>query len=323
MTDHPTIQILRAKPHGISNEEYERALREQLPDLPIKRAATPQAERNSIVETSIATGISIDQDLVERAENLKLFACGAAGVDHLPLETLRDEGVVVTNAGGVHGPSIAEHVLGSILTFARGLHRCWQQQERREWRHFQAFGELQGSTVTVVGLGSIGQAVTERLEGFNVETIGVRYTPKKGGPTDEVIGYDPEKFHRALSRTDYLVLACPLTEVTRGLIGEEELLTLPANAVVVNIARGPVLETDALVASLRNFSQIRGAALDVTDPEPLPEDHPLWRLNNVLITPHLAGYTPDYWERVADILAENVERIRLSGEYDDLVNQVY
>ena len=103
--------------------------------------------------------------------------------------------------------------------------------------------------------------------------------------------------------------ACPLTDETRGLVGREEFVTLPPNAVLVNVARGPVVDTDALVTALRG-NWVRGASLDVTDPEPLPPDHPLWGLDDVLITPHNAGHTPQYYERLADIVAENVRRFR-------------
>jgi phosphoglycerate dehydrogenase-like enzyme len=180
---------------------------------------------------------------------------------------------------------------------------------------------MAGSTATVVGLGPIGEAIVRRLEGFDVDTVGVRYTPEKGGPTDEVVGFEDAPLDDALARTDYLFLACPLTDTTRGLIDESAFATLPPDAAIVNVARGPVIDTDALVDAIRS-NGIRGAALDVTDPEPLPEEHPLWSFENVLITPHNAGYTPNYYERVADILARNLERIADTGSYDDLENRV-
>jgi phosphoglycerate dehydrogenase-like enzyme len=172
--------------------------------------------------------------------------------------------------------------------------------------------------VTVVGLGSIGQAVVQRLQGFEVETIGIRYTPSKGGPTDEVLGFDEDDVHEALSRSDYVVVACPLNDLTRGLVGSEELATMPTDSVLVNTARGGIVDTDALVSALRS-NKIRGAALDVTDPEPLPADHPLWGLENCLVTPHTGGHTPKHWDRLADIVGENVARL---GSGDELVNQV-
>jgi phosphoglycerate dehydrogenase-like enzyme len=128
--------------------------------------------------------------------------------------------------------------------------------------------------------------------------------------------------HDALARTDYLVLACPLTDTTRGLIGTVELRTLPPSAVLVNVARGPIVDTDALVAALRSEG-VRGAALDVTDPEPLPTDHPLWNLDNVLLTPHTGGHTPMHWPRLADILARNLTRLDDGASATELENVVF
>ena len=301
-------------------ESYAEQLRERLPDYDVQLARTPRAERELVTEATVVTGTSISEDLLERAENLRLFACTFAGYGHLPMDALADRGVAVTNAGGIHAPGIAEQAIGNVLTFARRLHEGWRRKERHEWRHFQSY-ELTGSTVTVVGLGSIGQAVVQRLQGFEVHTIGVRYTPGKGGPTDEVVGFDPDDLHDALSRTDYLVVACPLNDMTRGLIGEAEFATLPPHAVVVNTARGAIIDTDALLAAIQ-FESIRGAALDVTDPEPLPPEHPLWNMQNVLLTPHTGGHTPMHWVRLADIVAGNVETVRTEGTVEGLANQV-
>ncbi|SIR22004.1 Phosphoglycerate dehydrogenase [Haladaptatus litoreus] len=317
-SDSPTVLVLRRGTHGMPVFDYVAELRERLPNHEILHARTPEEEREFIADADIVAGMSIDEELLSHAENLRLFACAYAGTGHLPLDALESQNVAVTNASGVHGPNIGEHVLGAILTFSRDFLRAGRQQSRREWRHFQA-DELQGSTVTVVGLGAIGKSVVERLDGFGVETIGVRYSSEKGGPTDEVLGFD--ELHDALSRTDYLVLACPLTDETEGLVGTAAFDTLPPSAVLVNVARGKVVQTDALLSAIRG-NQIRGATLDVTDPEPLPEDHPLWNFENVLITPHMAGHTPKYFARLADIVAENVRRVGETGEYDDLQNQV-
>ena len=320
MTGTPDVVVLRRGTHGLPAEEYADEIRERLPDSDVRLARTPAEERELVADAPIVTGVSIDEDLLARAENLQLFACAYAGYGHLPMDELESRGVTVTNAAGIHAPSIAEQVLGSILLFARRLDEGLRRTQRHEWRHYQAY-ELTDSTVTVVGLGAIGQAVVQRLQGFEVETIGVRYTPEKGGPTDEVIGFDEDDFHDALARTDYLVIACPLSETTRGLVGTEEFHTLPEEAVLVNVARGPIVDTDDLLTAIQKQG-LRGAALDVTDPEPLPEDHELWNMENVLITPHNAGHTPKHWDRLADILARNVAQIDETGSYDDLENQV-
>ncbi|WP_049927288.1 D-2-hydroxyacid dehydrogenase [Halopiger goleimassiliensis] len=313
----PDVVVLREGTEGLSMESYADALYARLPDATVELARTPQAERDLVPQARVVTGISIDPALLEDANRLELFACTFAGTDHLPLEAFAEHGVTVTNAGGIHAPGIAEQSIANMLVFARRLHEGWRRKRNGEWRHFQST-EFAGSTVTIVGLGSIGTAIAERLEGFDVETIGIRHTPSKGGPTDEVRGYDEADVHEAFARSDYVVLACPLTDLTRGLVGEAELATLPPNAVVVNAARGGVVDTDALVAALRS-NAIRGAALDVTDPEPLPGDHPLWDLENCLITPHTGGHTPKHWERLADIVAGNVAALETGDELENVV----
>ena len=311
----PDIVVLRQKIHGLAMGEYAAAIRERLPDREVVIARTPSEERTFLESARIATGFNLDTDDLERAENLDLFACIYAGTGHLPISTLEANDVAVTNASGVHGPNIAEYVVGALVMQARDFPRAIRQAEDHQWRSFQT-RELQRSTVTIVGLGAIGHAITERLEPFGVKTIGVRYSPEKGGPTDEVMGFD--RLHEALARTDHLVLACPLTDETEGLIDSDALLTIPSHATLINIARGPVVDTDALVSAIRS-NRLGGAVLDVTDPEPLPPGHPLWDFDNVQITPHNAGHTPYYYERLSDILAANVTALD-SGE--DLENRV-
>jgi phosphoglycerate dehydrogenase-like enzyme len=307
MCTQPDIVVLREGTEGLSMESYAETLRDRLPERVVAHARTPAQERDLVAGARVITGISADADLLSRAERLELFACTFAGTDHVPLDEFTERGVTVTNAGGIHAPGIAEQAIGNMLVFARRLHEGWRRKQHAEWRHFQSH-EFTDSTVTVVGLGSIGQAVTQRLAGFEVDTIGVRYTPDKGGPTDEVVGFEADAVHDAFSRSDYVVLACPLTEATAGLVDEDALATLPPHAVVVNAARGGIVDTDALVSALQS-NKIRGAALDVTDPEPLPADHPLWTLENCLVTPHTGGHTPKHWDRLADIVAENVARL--------------
>ncbi|ESS10896.1 MAG: phosphoglycerate dehydrogenase related dehydrogenase [uncultured archaeon A07HR60] len=316
-SSNPDILVLRQKAHGKPATELSDAIRARLPDHEVTLARTPEQERSLIGDVDVAVGIDLPAGVREATSGLDLFACVYAGTGHLDIETLRDQDTAVTNASGVHGPNIGEYVVGSMVLFARRFRQAWRQQDRREWRSFQTT-EVKGSTVTVVGLGSIGSAVVDRLQGFDVNTIGVRYTPSKGGPTDEVFGFD--QIHQALAKSDYVVLACPLTDTTADLIDKSTLRSMPPHSVLINIARGGVVDTDALVGALRS-NAIGGAALDVTDPEPLPEDHPLWGFDNVQITPHNAGHTPAYYERVADILADNLDRIETDG-FDNLRNQV-
>ncbi|AFZ73628.1 D-2-hydroxyacid dehydrogenase [Natronobacterium gregoryi] len=313
----PDVAVLREGTEGLSMGPYAKALRERLPDHTVSLARTPREERELTATARVVTGTGIDEDLLAVATRLELFACAFSGTEHLPKAELADRGVIVTNAGGVHAPGIAEQAIGNMLAFARRLHEGWRRTERNEWRHFQST-EFTGSTVTIVGLGSIGQAIAQRLEGFEVETIGVRYTPEKGGPTDEVVGLETGTIHDAFARSEYVVLACPLTDETRRLVDGEAFATLPPEAVLVNVARGGIVDTDALVDALQR-NAIRGAALDVTDPEPLPPEHPLWDLGNCFITPHTGGHTPNHWDRLADVVAHNVEALEHGGDLENVV----
>ncbi|WP_323675766.1 D-2-hydroxyacid dehydrogenase [Halorubellus sp. PRR65] len=311
-----TVAVLRETVHGIPIDDYVTGLRERLPDHDIVLARTPSEEREVVQDADVVAGMNISDAVLESfGDDVSLFACAFAGTGHLPMAELEARDVAVTNASGVHGPNMGEHALAAVLSFARRFHVARRQMEDDVWRSYPTH-ELAGSTVTVVGMGAIGTAVAERLDAFDVETVGVRHSPEKGGPVDRVVGYDDAAgVEAAFADSSYVVLACPLTDTTAGLVDHDAFVTMPSDAVLVNMARGPVVDTDDLVAALRTH-EIRGAALDVTDPEPLPSGHPLWDFDNVLVTPHNAGHTPNYYERLADILAENVQRLA-DGRVDD------
>ncbi|PSQ38274.1 hydroxyacid dehydrogenase [Halobacteriales archaeon SW_5_70_135] len=303
--DSADVLVLPDDVHGIDAADYAAELRERLPDRRVAYARDRDRVLSLAADAPVMTGLHADDELVETADRLRLFACVFAGVDHLPVDRMADRGVAVTSASGVQAPNAAEHAVGGLLSLVRGFDVARRRKRNREWRTYPT-DELAGSTVAVVGMGSIGTAVCERLGPFDVERVGVRHSPEKDGPVERTLGYDDAG--RAFAEADHVVLACPLTELTRGLVDDAALRALPPHAVVVNVARGPVVDTAALVDALRGGG-VAGAALDVTDPEPLPADHPLWGFENVLVTPHNAGHTPKYFERTADLLAENVDRL--------------
>jgi phosphoglycerate dehydrogenase-like enzyme len=305
----PDVLVLRQKVHGRPAAAYREELAARLPDHEVALAGTATEEDELLSRARVATGIRFDAARLTDAPTLELFGCAYAGTGHLERETFADHGVAVTSASGVHAPNISEYVVGSLVAMLREFRLAWRRQDSRVWQKFDV-GELSGSTVTVVGMGSIGTTTVERLNAFDVETVAVRHSPEKGGPADRTVGYDD--VGAAFAGTDHLVLTCPLTDLTEGLVGPAELQALPPEAILVNVARGPVVQTDALVEALRR-DELGGAVLDVTDPEPLPADHALWDFENVRVTPHNAGNTPRYFERAADILAENVRRLE-AGE---------
>ena len=217
--------------------------------------------------------------------------------------------MLVCNARGVYDAPLAEWVVGAILAMERGLVESRDAQARHEWRAIEP-PELSGRRVVILGLGSIGTAIADRLRPFGVEITGVGRTARDGvrglAELDEV-----------LPDTEILVSILPLTSETKGLLDGRRLGLLPDGALVVNAGRGRTIETDALVAELQG-GRIR-AALDVTDPEPLPPDHPLWELPNVLITPHMAGDSPASVARSFELVGDQIRRFA-GGE--QLINEV-
>ena len=238
---------------------------------------------------------------------LRVIQTLSAGVDWLVGKV--PEGVTVCNARGVYDAPLAEWVIGAILAMQRGLVQARDAQARREWDETEP-PELAGRRVVVLGLGSIGTAIADRLRPFDVEVTGVARTARDGvrglADLDEI-----------LPDAEILVNILPLTSGTRGLLDARRLALLPDGALVVNAGRGRTINTAALVAELQ-AGRIR-AALDVTDPEPLPTDHPLWGLPNVLITPHMAGDSPGSTIRAYELAGDQVRRFA-AGE--PLINQV-
>ncbi|MDS0294555.1 D-2-hydroxyacid dehydrogenase [Halogeometricum luteum] len=241
-----------------------------------------------------------------------------AGHDEFPVDALRERGIALTNSSGIHGAPVGETVLGYMLQFAHGLHRYRDDQLDREWNP-RPWGEsftLEGERVCVVGLGTLGRGIARRADAVGMSVVGVRRTP---APVDHVAErYSPENLREAVSDARFVVLAVPLNPATEGLFGAAELAAMREDAYLVNVARGPVADQSAVVDALESDA-IAGAALDVTDPEPLPAESPLWGMENVVVTPHASAADEAFPERVADIVGENVRRLR-DGE--SLANQV-
>jgi D-2-hydroxyacid dehydrogenase (NADP+) len=241
-----------------------------------------------------------------------------AGVDRFPFEELEAHGVVLTNSTGIHGESVGETVVGYMLTFARRLHVYERNQREHVWEHPPWDGPftLKGRSVCVVGLGTLGRGIASRAAALGMRVTGVKRTVEAVPDVERV--YPNEDLLAAVEGADFVALACPLTEETHHLVDAEVLETMDGGAYLINVARGSVVDEPALVAALEDGG-IAGAALDVFEEEPLPEDSPLWDMEEVLVTPHRAAATWEYYQLVGDLVRENVERI---GRGEGMVNRV-
>ncbi|HEX8693205.1 MAG TPA: D-2-hydroxyacid dehydrogenase [Longimicrobium sp.] len=262
-------------------------------------------------------GYGIPRELFESATappdgRLRWAHSGAAGVGGSLHDLMRASPVALTNSAGVHAEPIADTVLAMVLHFARGLDWAVRAQARGEWdpSPFLAadapIRELGRSTLGIVGLGGIGRAVARRGAALGMRVVGTRRRSAEGPQGVEVWTGD-DALERLLPVCDYLVLAAPMTERTRGMLGERELARLPRHAVVINVGRGGVVDEEALAAALGD-GRLRGAGLDVFAREPLPAGSPLWGLPNCLVTPHVSGTSHGFWRRETDLVVENLRR---------------
>lgn len=239
--------------------------------------------------------------VISAATNLKWLNSIYAGVDGMPLDLLQQRGTVVTNGAGINAITIAEYVVMGMLTIAKGYREVVRAQERREWL-IDSPGkvELYGSKALLLGYGAIGKLIEERLKAFAVDVTVVRRSPGANTLT-------PDQWRAQLGDFDWVILAVPATPETDGMIGAVELAAMKPSATLINIARGSVVDQDALVAAL-DSRQIAAAFLDVTTPEPLPADDPLWSLDNAHITMHLSGRAQDkMFVRSAQRFLENLD----------------
>ncbi|MDR5694987.1 MAG: D-2-hydroxyacid dehydrogenase [Armatimonadota bacterium] len=285
------------------------------------KAIAPEAElmvttdRNKAVslapEAEIMVGWNLPREAIAQAPNLKWIHSTAAGVDQLLFPEILEREILVTTSSGIHAIPLCEHVFAMMLALSRRLHYAIRQQIHRRWdRRGSVGGELGGGTLGILGLGHIGVELAKRAVAFEMRVIGTKRTPSPVPFVERVL--PPEGLDEVLMESDVVVIALPLTPQTRGLIGERELRLMKPTAFLINVGRGPIVQERALIRALRE-GWIAGAALDVFEQEPLPADSPLYDLENVILTPHVAGTSPRYMDRAIPLFCENLGRY-LRGE---------
>ncbi len=252
-------------------------------------------------------------ELAPKAKKLKLIQSISAGTDQYDRAVLKSHGIRLASGQGVNTNAVAEHAIALMLSLSRQLHLLRHHQHCKHWRPMQGDrrireDEIEGKTVLIVGMGGIGQKLAALCKAFGMKVIGTRRDPAKGGGAADEIHADSALLS-LIPCADFVVLTTALTPETTGLIGAKQLAAMKPTAFLVNVARGKVCDEAALISTLA-AKKIAGAALDVTVEEPLPATSPLWTLPQVIVTPHSAGETVRYEDRVIDLLIENVCRLQ-------------
>jgi D-2-hydroxyacid dehydrogenase (NADP+) len=293
-------------------------IRADFPQIEFIQARTEQEITDALRDAEIYFGYRLPKEALTGADRLKWIHVPAASVQPLSDLGLTERGITVTNSRGLHAGPISEHVIGCMLVFSRKFVECWEYQldhryaAREILTEGPPIGELRGKTVVILGLGSIGTEIARLAKAFKMRVVAVK---KNTGDSYEMVDqiFPASEFRHALPEADYLVIAVPHTAATEGMIGEAELKSLKKGCVLINIARGGIIEKDALMKSLKE-NWFRGAALDVFHNEPVPPNSDLYDLPNVFMTPHTSGVSAlEHWPRMMELFAENLRRY-ISGE---------
>jgi phosphoglycerate dehydrogenase-like enzyme len=258
------------------------------------------------------------RDVWPHARHLEWIHVAAAGVDTLMFDELADSDVLVTNARGVFDHPIAEFVLGSILAFAKDLHRSHDLQAARIWRHRET-RSVTGATALVVGTGAIGREIARLLRAAGMDVRGAGRTAREGDPDFGTVVASSELVQH-VGWADHVVVVAPLTDTTRNLIDEQALAVMKPSAHLVNVSRGPIVDEAALVTALVDGT-IAGASLDVFHTEPLPEDHPLWTAPGAVVTPHMSGDVVGWLDTLAQQFVDNAQRWLGGGQLVNVVDK--
>lgn len=272
-----------------------------------------------------------------RYPNLKWVQTHSAGVNFLHSTPLWDSDVLITSVNGIHATPISEYVLAAMLAFRWKIRTMVEHQARAEWTkdrwEVYAGPELRDHTVGIIGYGAIGRELGRLTSALKMRVLAVNRSGRRSlqrGYTEPGIGDPDASIPEAVFRTtdlpvvlpqcDYVVVLAPLTPETRHLINAERLVQMKSSAILISVARGPLVDEAALVTALQQDT-IAGAALDVFEEEPLPSNSPLWQLNNVILSPHVAGFSFKYDERASDLFAENIRRYLTGAPLLNLVDR--
>ena len=265
-----------------------------------------------LAEAEVIYGLRLPQNVITRAPKLKWVQVMSAGVNRFLNAEMLESSVILTNVSGIHATPISEFVLGLMLMFVKQAPLCFQLKQEKQWKRFNA-AVLRSKAVGIVGLGSIGREVARLAKAFGMRVLATRRSAKRVGRARYVdIMLPLVQLPKLLAESDFVVLALPFTPETNKFIGEAELRVMKSSAYLINIARGGIVDEEALVRALDEH-WIAGAGLDVFATEPLPADSRLWELPNVIFSPHISGGMGNYTERATEVFLENLRRY-LNGE---------
>jgi phosphoglycerate dehydrogenase-like enzyme len=299
-------------------DPYFHQLQQNYPQLDWVLCTDSEKLPSLLKETEILlTFLQCDRKMIDAAPQLKWIQAISAGVDYMDLDEIRRRGIVLTNGRGIHKIHMAEYAVAAMINLARGFHLMFLNQLQKKWERSVSQEEIHGATVGIIGLGAIGAEIAKKAAFMGMRVIGVKRT---SGPVDHVEEvHAPDDMAAVFRRSDYIINLLPYTQETEMLIDQRFFDQMKPTACFINIGRGRTVNEGDLIEALRN-KQIRAMVSDVYYTEPLPPESPLWDLDNVILTPHICGVSPQYMARAMQIIAHNLN-VYLSGQ-GEMINLV-
>src|ERR1700730_4446715 len=313
-----SLLIILAMPEEI-RAQYYGGLRVAFPDLTI-HVVDHQSKSGPYIGSAdilLTFGTMVTDRVLEEARKLKWVQALGSGVDGIINSPSLRSDVIVTNIPGIHGATVSEAVIAAMLGLSRNLPRVVRNQDRHRWERWPA-RLLDGKTVGILGIGAIAQELAPKCKALGMTVVGISSSTRALGGFDRT--YRRDELVAAVADLDYLVVLTPYTPETRNIVGAAVFSAMKPTSYFINVARGGVVDEDALIKALEN-GQIAGAALDVFNEEPLPENHPFWSIGNVIVTPHLGGYFDEYANRALPKIEENIRKF-LAGDIANMINVV-
>jgi phosphoglycerate dehydrogenase-like enzyme len=313
-----SVLILLTLPEAVRNQ-YREGIKAKFPEFTVNVVDHHSKVGPYIGSADIllSFGPMMADHVVKDALNLKWIQALGAGIDGIiDQPSLRDD-VLITSLHGIHGDTMSEAAIMLMLALSRGLPRNVRNQQRHKWDRFPT-KLLNGKTAGIFGVGAIAADLAPKCKAFGMTVVGISSVKRNIAGFDRMVAR--EELDQVVGELDYLVLLTPYSEATRGIVDAKILAAMKPSAYVINLARGGVVDEEALIAAL-NQGSIAGAALDVFSTEPLPEDHPFWDMENVLITPHLGGFHDRYAADALVIIEKNI-RLFLAGDRKNMINVI-
>lgn len=288
----------------LPSEELKQDITRDFPDVEFHFSHKDKS-RLPTADVLVTYGEDLDEEDIAVAKKLKWIMVASAGVEKMPHKAIAERGITVSNVRGIHKTPMGESVLGHLLALKRSLPEIYENQRQRKWERKFRSTELYGSTALILGPGAIGSEIGRLLQAFGVMTIGCNRSGNQAEHMNEMISFDD--LLAKLPEADTVISVLPSTPETQNLLGSEHFTAMKKDAIFMNFGRGDLVDEEVLFEALKNHS-IAHAVLDVFEQEPLPDDHPFWALDNVIISPHVSSKSGKYLERAMDIFLPNLRQ---------------